>query len=118
MPNVRITADPANNSVLIYANADEYKIIERTLNQLDRPRMQVAIEVTIAEVTLNDQLNYGVQFFLSSGALSNTLNGQIPSQVNNYSSESARAAGFRGPQCDRRQWRAPAGRHQRAAQPD
>jgi general secretion pathway protein D len=85
MPNVRVTADPANNSVLIYANADEYKIIERTLNQLDRPRMQVAIEVTIAEVTLNDQLNYGVQFFLSSGALSNTLNGQIPSQVNNYS---------------------------------
>ena len=84
MPNVRITADPANNSVLIYANADEYKIIERTLNQLDRPRMQVAIEVTIAEVTLNDQLNYGVQAFLSGGALSNTLNGQIPSQVNNY----------------------------------
>jgi general secretion pathway protein D len=84
MPNVRITADAANNSVLIYANADEYKIIERTLNQLDRPRMQVAIEVTIAEVTLNDQLNYGVQFFLSSGALSNTLNGQIPSQINNY----------------------------------
>jgi general secretion pathway protein D len=85
MPNVRVTADPANNSVLIYANADEYKIIERTLNQLDRPRMQVAIEVTIAEVTLNDQLNYGVQFFLHNGALSNTLNGQIPSQVNNYS---------------------------------
>src|SRR5208282_964033 len=85
MPNVRVTADPANNSALIFANADEYKIIERTLNQLDRPRMQVAIEVTIAEVTLNDQLNYGVQFFLSNGALSNTLNGQIPSQVNNYS---------------------------------
>ena len=76
MPNVRVTADPANNSVLIYANADEYKIIERTLNQLDRPRMQVAIEVTIAEVTLNEQLNYGVQFFLSNGALSNTLNGR------------------------------------------
>jgi len=88
MPNVRVTADPANNSVLIYANADEYKIIERTLNQLDRPRMQVAIEVTIAEVTLNEQLNYGVQFFLSNGALSNTLNGQIPSQVNNYSANS------------------------------
>ena len=74
-----------NNSVLIYAKADEFKIIERTLNQLDRPRLQVAIEVTIAEVTLNEQLNYGVQFFLSSGAVSNTLNGQIPSLVNNYS---------------------------------
>ncbi|HKN27347.1 MAG TPA: secretin N-terminal domain-containing protein, partial [Roseiarcus sp.] len=38
-PNVKITPDTVNNSVLIYANADEYKIIERTLNQLDRPRL-------------------------------------------------------------------------------
>ena len=78
LPNVRITADTVNNSVLIYAKADEYKIIERTLNQLDRPRMQVAIEVTIAEVTLNEQLNYGVQFFLHDGAVSNTLTGRCP----------------------------------------
>ena len=83
MPNVRITADTANNSVLIYANADEYRIIQRTLDQLDRPRMQVSIEVTIAEVTLNDQLNYGVQFFLHGGAVSNTLTGVMPSIVNN-----------------------------------
>ena len=46
----------------------DYRIIERTLNQLDRPNLQVAIEVTIAEVTLNEQLDYGVQFFLSNGA--------------------------------------------------
>jgi general secretion pathway protein D len=82
-PNVRISADTVNNSVLIYANADEYKTIERTLNQLDRPRLQVAIDVTIAEVTLNDELNYGVQFFLSNGAVSNTLTGTIPSLANN-----------------------------------
>jgi len=83
LPNVRITADIANNSVLIYAKADEYKIIERTLIQLDRPRLQVAIEVTIAEVTLNDQLNYGVQFWLHNGGVSNTLTGIIPSVANN-----------------------------------
>jgi general secretion pathway protein D len=82
-PNVRISADTVNNSVLIYANAEEYKTIERTLNQLDRPRLQVAIDVTIAEVTLNDELNYGVQFFLSNGAVSNTLTGTIPSLANN-----------------------------------
>ena len=82
-PNVKITADTVNNSVLIYANADDYRVIERTLNQLDRPRLQVAIDVTIAEVTLNDQLNYGVQFYLHSGALTNTLTGQIPSVINN-----------------------------------
>ena len=52
LPGVRITADTANNSLLIYANARKLQVIERTLNQLDRPRLQVAIDVTIAEVTL------------------------------------------------------------------
>jgi general secretion pathway protein D len=83
LPNVRITADIPNNSVLIYARPDEYKLIERTLAQLDRPKLQVAIDVTIAEVTLNDQLNYGVQFFLAGGAVSNTVSGTIPSIINN-----------------------------------
>jgi general secretion pathway protein D len=36
------------------------------LRQLDRPQLQVAIDATVAEVTLNDNLNYGVQFFLQS----------------------------------------------------
>ena len=66
MPGVRITADVANNSVLVYANADNYRVIEHALVQLDRPKLQVAIEVTIAEVTLNDDLNYGVQFFMQN----------------------------------------------------
>jgi general secretion pathway protein D len=86
LPNVRITADLINNSVLIYARPDEYKLIERTLMQLDRPKLQVAIDVTIAEVTLNDQLNYGVQFFLGGGAISNTTSGTIPSIINNVAS--------------------------------
>jgi general secretion pathway protein D len=85
LPNVRITADVLNNSVLIYARPDEYKLVERTLIQLDRPKLQVAVDVTIAEVDLNDQLNYGVQFFLAGGAVSNTTGGQIPSLVNNVS---------------------------------
>lgn len=66
LSDVRITADVVNNALLIYANQENYRIIERALNQIDRPRLQVAIEATIAEVTLNDNLNYGVQFFLQS----------------------------------------------------
>src|SRR4029077_2923787 len=91
-PNVRITADVPNNSVLIYARPDEYKLIERTLIQLDRPKLQVAIDVTIAEVDLNDQLNYGVQFFLHGGAISNTAAGQIPSLINNVASNNGSSA--------------------------
>ena len=66
LPNVRIAADVVNNALLIYANQENYRIIERTLQQLDQPQLQVAIDATIAEITLNDALQYGVQFFLKS----------------------------------------------------
>jgi len=68
-------ADGTNNNLLIYANQENYGIIKRALEQLDRPPLQVAIEATIAEVTLNDNLQYGVQFFVKSsnvGAPPNT----------------------------------------------
>jgi general secretion pathway protein D len=68
LQGVRITADPADNSLLIYANAEAYRTLERAVQQIDRPKAQVAIDVTIAEVTLNDQLNYGVQFYLANHA--------------------------------------------------
>lgn len=66
LPNVRISADAVNNDLLIYASQDSYGIIKRALDQIDRPQLQVAIDATIAEVTLNDNLQYGVQFFLKS----------------------------------------------------
>ncbi|RAI43582.1 type II secretion system secretin GspD [Rhodoplanes roseus] len=70
LPGVRITADSVNNSLLIYASQEQYRIIERTLSQLDQPQLQVAIEATVAEVTLNDNLSYGVQFYLSANKVS------------------------------------------------
>jgi len=66
LPNVRISADAVNNDLLIYANQESYGIIKRALDQIDRPQLQVAIDATIAEVTLNDNLQYGVQFFIKS----------------------------------------------------
>lgn len=69
LPNVRISADAVNNDLLIYANQESYGIIKRALEQIDRPQLQVAIDATIAEVTLNDNLQYGVQFFLKSANL-------------------------------------------------
>jgi len=66
LPGVRITADAVNNTLLIYANQENYRVIEQTLRQLDRPQLQVSIDATIAEITLNENLSYGVQFFLKS----------------------------------------------------
>jgi general secretion pathway protein D len=69
LQNVRITPDVVNNSLLIYADQGNYKIIESALQQVDRRQLQVAIDATIAEVDLTDELQFGVQFFLSSHAL-------------------------------------------------
>jgi general secretion pathway protein D len=66
LQDVRITADAVNNSLLIYADQANYRIIQSTLAQIDEPQMQVAIEATIAEVTLNNTLSYGVQTYLTS----------------------------------------------------
>jgi general secretion pathway protein D len=75
LPNIRITADVTNNAVLVYANADSQRVVEQTIRQIDRPQRQIAIEATIAEVTLNNTLQYGVQFFLASqkGSVVNTI---------------------------------------------
>jgi len=61
---MRIIADEVNNTLLIRATAADYEKIVAVLRQIDRPPLQVLINATIAEVTLNDQLRYGVQAFI------------------------------------------------------
>src|SRR5216683_19394 len=64
--NVRITADSVNNAIVVYANQEDHRVIEHAVHDFDRPRLQVAIEATVAEVTLTNDLAYGVQYFLTS----------------------------------------------------
>ncbi|HWG06281.1 MAG TPA: type II secretion system secretin GspD [Beijerinckiaceae bacterium] len=83
LPGVRITPDAVNNAILIYADQQNYRIIQNALNQIDRPKLQVAIDVTIAEVDLNNDLSYGVQFFLHNrfGSLINSAGGSPISET-------------------------------------
>lgn len=62
----RIVADETNNALLIRATAEDYQKIEAALDELDREPLQVLLEATIAEVTLKDELSYGVQWFFGS----------------------------------------------------
>ena len=64
--NMRITADAANNSIVVYSNQEDYRVVERAIRDIDRPQLQVSIDATVAEVTLTDGLQYGVQAFLTS----------------------------------------------------
>lgn len=61
---IRIIANRRNNALLIHATPSEYSVIEGMLRKIDIIPLQVLIEATIAEVTLNDALSYGTQFFL------------------------------------------------------
>lgn len=63
---VRIQADVANNSLVIFANLEMRQQIIRALESIDVPQLQVAINVTMAEIRLTDELRYGIQYFLKS----------------------------------------------------
>ena len=78
---MRILADPGSNEILIYSTADEQRQVEAMLRKIDVPPQQVRIDATVAEVTLNDQLKYGTQYFFRTGdiagVLSNAADGSI-----------------------------------------
>jgi general secretion pathway protein D len=63
---VRIIADTNNNSLLIWANNQDYQKIQSALRRLDVAPRQVLIEVTIAEVTLSGTLRYGLQWWFKN----------------------------------------------------
>ncbi|MEM7497491.1 MAG: type II secretion system secretin GspD [Pseudomonadota bacterium] len=63
-PNrTRIVASEPTNTLLIHATPPEYERILGVLDRLDVPQRQVLVEATIIEVTLNDTLRLGVQYF-------------------------------------------------------
>ena len=61
---VRIIPEHVSNKLLIRAPARVYRKILSVLYRIDRAPLQVQINATLAEVTLNDNLKYGVQFHL------------------------------------------------------
>ena len=80
--NVSITADETNNAIVVLASPQEYNGIEAALRKLDAPPLQVYIQAAIAEVTLTNDLQFGVQYFYQHNSqnqltLSDTNSGTI-----------------------------------------
>ena len=73
--DISIVADIANNSIVITATPQEYAKIMPVIKQLDIMPLQVLIDATIAEVTLKDDLEYGIQWYLSTNRLGLGSNG-------------------------------------------
>ena len=85
---IKIIADRDNNALLIMANSAEYERIEEAVKKLDVVPRQVLVEVTIAEVTLDGALSYGLEWFFSGN---NNLTGSL------FNSNGARLSTPTGP---------------------
>jgi general secretion pathway protein D len=60
--SVRIVADEATNSLLIRSTARDYRQLLTTINQLDVVPLQVMVNAVIAQITLNDDTRFGVDW--------------------------------------------------------
>ncbi|HBK90282.1 MAG TPA: type II secretion system protein GspD [Parvularcula sp.] len=85
----RIIADAENNALLIYASPFEYLRISAMLEKLDTLPSQVMIEATIAEVTLNDDLEHGLTWFFENAesrfSFSDVASGAVGSSFPGFS---------------------------------
>jgi general secretion pathway protein D len=70
---IRIIPDEQNNALMIYATPREEEGIMSMLHKIDILPLEVRIDATIAEVTLNDALQYGTQWFFKSGGVNGIL---------------------------------------------
>lgn len=63
---LRISADDKRNILLILGSPSVYRNILNYLEKLDVPPKQVLLEATIAELTLKDDLKYGLEWFVKN----------------------------------------------------
>lgn len=64
---LKIVPNAENNALLIYASPSEFAVIEAAVKRLDVSPIQVLIEASLAEVSLTNDLRFGIQW----SALSN-----------------------------------------------
>jgi general secretion pathway protein D len=86
---MRIVADDANNSLLIVCTPADYERIFDVLQEIDSQPNQVMLEATIAEVTLNDELNFGMRWFFGEkdnrGTFTDLVTGAVVSSFPGFS---------------------------------
>ena len=82
----KLAIDPIRNVIVYQGDAQKWRAIQGVLARLDQPARQVVIEVTIAEVTLTDEISHGVEWALRNVGLDGfrggltALQGSSPSE--------------------------------------
>jgi len=86
---LKIVPNSENNSLLVLATPSEFQVIDAALKKLDVLPIQVLIEASIAEVTLTDNIRYGLQWAYDTTngpiTLSEAGSGSIASQFPGFS---------------------------------
>jgi general secretion pathway protein D len=77
---VRIVADPATNSLIIYGTAQEFQNIKNILKELDAVPRQVLLDVLILEITLSDNQSLGFDYSIMDSFPGKFAGQQFPSQ--------------------------------------
>jgi type II secretory pathway component GspD/PulD (secretin) len=62
----KIFPDKVTNSLIVLATPEDYALILETLKKIDTVPRQVMIEVLIAEITLTDELKFGLEWSLKA----------------------------------------------------
>ncbi len=70
---MRIIANPQNSAILVYGTERETDAVSNMLRKIDIVPLEVRIDAVVAEVDLNDNLQYGTQFFFKSGGINGVL---------------------------------------------
>lgn len=79
----RVAADDAKNAIIVWGNDSEQDSFSRLIQSLDTTPVQVLLEATIAEVSLNDELAFGLRSYFedkgNSGTFTDASNGSVTS---------------------------------------
>jgi general secretion pathway protein D len=79
---VRIVADEVTNSLVVLATKRDFQLILDVVKKIDVVPRQVVLEVMIAEVDLNKNLQFGIAYAFQSGSLkAAVVTGQSPPNI-------------------------------------
>lgn len=70
-----ISADEVNNSLVVKATPANYDLVLQALRQLDVPKLQVMLDVVVAEIQLTGSLSLGFNYWLQERAKTAKLSG-------------------------------------------
>lgn len=68
--HANLVIDPARNAILYKGNAEQWAALLPIIKQMDKPELQVLVEVVVAEVKLSENFSFGIEWAINNASLS------------------------------------------------